>query len=409
MTDENNGRIEPPTAADTDEVPAVVLDELSAAFADPVDYDFDDPNIDRLLGIGEDQPAEDQPAEEQPAEEQSAEEQPAAEAEPPAEPEVPVEEPAAAAEEAPRKVIVIEETDQPDAVYLDDEAEQRLREVHGGEERSTIVISDLDEGIHTEPPPSRTPSMDPRVRDRRVAVGKAKSKRRLIWSAAIAGVIVVVVGVLALLGSKVFDVEDIRVQGASYSAAAIQPILDDLRGDPVLLVDTQKIERQLEASPWVERARVSTDFPHGLDVDIRERIPLAYFVGSDGGVRVIDRDGRVLDILTGGLPAEVIELVGTHPDTAVGASAGSIYASAATLARGLPPQIRNLLESIAVDPTNNELALNLRAEGTQPALTVRLGPPSDLTVKIARLLQAFDQGVEGITTIDVSTEEVSQR
>lgn len=412
-------RIEPPTH-DTDEVPEIVLDELSAAFADRVDYDFDDPNIDRLLGIGEesadesadepsaveqdaDEPAAEEPAADEPLDGESAD---APSAEPdrePADPEPTV------AEETPRKVIIIEETDQPDAVYLDDEAEQRLREVHGSAERSTIVISDLDQGVGTEQPPSRTPSMDPRVRDRRVAVGKAKSRRRMIWGGAIAAVVLVIVGVLALLGSKVFDVRDVRVQGAVYSSPAIQPILDSVLGKPVLLVDTQDIERQLEATPWVERAKVSTDFPHGLDVDIRERVPLAYFVGSDGGVRIIDRDGRVVEILSGGIPAEVVELVGTHPDTAVGQMAGAIYASAATLAKGLPPQVRNLLTSIAVDPTNNELALNLRAEGTQLAMTVRLGTPDDLTVKIARLLQAFEQGVEGITTIDVSTEEVSQR
>ena len=43
-----------PRPGDDGHVPDAVLDELSAAFAEPdpaVEYDFDDPSIDRLLGL----------------------------------------------------------------------------------------------------------------------------------------------------------------------------------------------------------------------------------------------------------------------------------------------------------------------------------------------------------------------
>jgi cell division protein FtsQ len=54
-------------------------------------------------------------------------------------------------------------------------------------------------------------------------------------------------------------------------------VIDDLEGEPVLLVDTEAVEAKLESVPWVESARVRTDFPHTVFIDIRERRPVASF------------------------------------------------------------------------------------------------------------------------------------
>ena len=59
------------------------------------------------------------------------------------------------------------------------------------------------------------------------------------------------------------------------------------------------MERKLETIAWVESARVSTQFPHRVFIDIGELKPIATFAGSDGKFRVIDRDGRVLDVVDG--------------------------------------------------------------------------------------------------------------
>lgn len=416
----------------TEEIPAVVLNELAAVFADPTHPSGAD--RDGATPPGAADPSA--PADPVEPADPAAPDDPSAPADPvdpvePADPAEPADVDAATAPETqgeaqrspegvtpPRKVIVIDPTERPDAVYLDEDAEQRLREVHGPHDdddsgASTIVISDLDDGIVTEQPPSRLAGMDPRVRDRRAAVGRQRNRRRWIWAGAVVGVVVLVVAALAIVGSKIFDVRQINLQGATYSAAAIGPILDEVRGEPVLLVDTVDVQRRLEASPWVERAKVDTDFPHTLNVDIRERVPLAWFVGSDGGVRVIDRDGRVLDILVGGVPSEFVELTGVHPDTAPGEYAGDIYAAAATLAKGLPDQVRVLLASMDVDAANNEITLALRSsDDLTPGVadvTVRLGTPTDLTTKMARLVQVMREGFDGVTMVDVSSDEVSVR
>ncbi len=65
----------------------------------------------------------------------------------------------------------------------------------------------------------------------------------------------------------------------------------------MLRVDTDKAERELEAIPWVEAARVSADFPSSASIQLRERTPVAAYRGPDGQFRVLDSKGRVLDVL----------------------------------------------------------------------------------------------------------------
>jgi len=400
-------------------VPDTVLEELLAAFsqpeaADAKSFDFDDPSIDRLLGLGDDAPAIEEPKKSEPADEPNATTTeasnavdasasstvvltPPATADPPATP------------NPPRNVIVIGDDDRPDALYLDEEAGSRLRDVHAdeGDEtggRSTIVISDLDESSRIETLPARSSgSMDPRVRARRIAVRRAKSRKRLIWVAIGAAVVLVLVGALAVLASSLFDVRNVDVQGAVYTdPQQLSSIVAGVHGDPILLVDTRQIERQLESIAWVESARVSTQFPHTVFIDIRERKPIATFAGSDGKYRVVDRDGRVLDVVDG-VPIDYMLITGANPDVDRGQFAGRPFASAAQLAIALPPEIRALTKSIGVDATTGDLTLQLGDK-----TVAHLGVATDMSGKLVRLLSEVRGGLDGICALDVSTSEISR-
>ena len=400
-------------------VPDTVLEELLAAFSEPEaadakSFDFDDPSIDRLLGLGDDAPAIEEPKKSEPADEPNATTTeasnavdasasstvvltPPATADPPATP------------NPPRNVIVIGDDDRPDALYLDEEAGSRLRDVHAdeGDEtggRSTIVISDLDESSRIETLPARSSgSMDPRVRARRIAVRRAKSRKRLIWVAIGAAVVLVLVGALAVLASSLFDVRNVDVQGAVYTdPQQLSSIVAGVHGDPILLVDTRQIERQLESIAWVESARVSTQFPHTVFIDIRERKPIATFAGSDGKYRVVDRDGRVLDVVDG-VPIDYMLITGANPDVDRGQFAGRPFASAAQLAIALPPEIRAVTKSIGVDATTGDLTLQLGDK-----TVAHLGVATDMSGKLVRLLSEVRGGLDGICALDVSTSEISR-
>ena len=413
-----------PTRPDPEDVPDVVLEELLAAFSkqEGEAIDFDDPSIDRLLGLGESvknvEPAtlaaDADPDQTTPAEvtdsltsSNTVALAPGTTADPQ------VASPGKSVGTTPvnpaRKVIVIGDDGRPDALYLDQEAGSRLREVHTGEGddtggRSTIIISDLDESGSIEALPARSSgSMDPRVRARRIAVRRAKGRKRLIWVAIAAAILLVLVGAVAVLASSLFDVRTIDVQGAVYTdPQQLSEIVDKVRGEAILLVDTRQIERELEGIAWVESARVSTDFPHRVFIDIRERKPIATFAGSDGKFRVIDRDGRVLDVVDG-VPIDYMLVTGANPDVDRGQFAGRPFASAAQLTIALPGEIRVLTSSIGVNATTGDLTMKLGDK-----LEVQLGPTADLSSKLVRLLSQVRDGLDGICGLDVSTSEISR-
>jgi cell division septal protein FtsQ len=401
-----------------EDVPDVVLEELLAAFSaeDAEAIDFDDPSIDRMLGLGDNADNTEGDA----VWSAHGDVDDAMDATAPAEPTdsltssntvalaPPGESTGATSGNTARKVIAIDDDDRPDALYLDEESGSRLRDIHADEDdkpggRSTIVIKDLDETGSIEALPARsTGSMDPRVRARRIAVRRAKGRKRLIWVAIAAAILVVLVGAIAVLASSLFDVRTVDVQGAVYTdPAELSAIVDGLKGDAILLVDTRQIERQLESIAWVESARVATEFPHDVFIDIRERKPIATFEGSDNKFRVIDRDGRVLDVVDG-VPIDYMLVTGANPDVERGQFAGRPFASAAQLAIALPPEVRALTESIGVDATAGNLTLLLHND-----LKVQLGPAADLSGKLVRLLSVVQGGLDGICGLDVSTADIA--
>lgn len=379
-----------PTPPTGEFVPDAVLDELKAAFDAPVEEPGGDPFdpttelVDPSLGT--------------------------------------VAPPRAAPTPAATPTIVIAATDDvPDALYLDD---ARLGEVAGRTDgdgaRVTIVIGDeLDStgAFDAVAVPSR--SMDPRVRARRIAVKRAQGRRRLIWVALAVGVLLVLVATLAVFASSWFAVDRIEVQGAVYTdPVQLEAVIDTIRGEPVLLVDTAAAERELEAIAWVEVAVVRRRFPDTVLIDIRERQPLATFQGSDGQYRVIDRDGRALDVLVG-QPIDYLLLTGPAPDTEVGGLAGPPFAAAAQMVSALPAEIRAITLTASVDATTGDLGLVLVVDnpGDNPDATpgatpndtieVRLGGYDQLDNKLARLLKLVRDGLDGIVRIDVSTDDVS--
>lgn len=387
-----------------------VLEELLDAFSvdsdaqstadKPEHYDFDDPSIDRLLGI------------EAESIDAAVKGEPSKSAEPKnSKPSDAIESPKkvgrrekrAAAE---RKTIVIGGDDLPDAVPLDVEREERFLErrvVDGNQDRSTIVITDFDDvdALDASAVRATRSSGDERIRARRISVRRAEGRRRLRWVLVGLVVIAVPIATLAVLASPLFDVTEVSVQGASYAdPTLLATIVDELTGDPVLLVDTQSIEERLRADPWVERVRVETDFPHRVVIDIRERTPVAAFQGGDGRFRIIDYVGRVLDVIDG-IPIDYMLITGDHPDTARGQFAGAPYSAAADLVLLLPAEIHAITDSVGLNAATGSLSLQLAG-----GAVVQLGDASDLDEKLARLLSLLRGGLDGVCELDVSTREV---
>jgi len=296
--------------------------------------------------------------------------------------------------------------DLPDVAYLDDELE---RDSSGSK---PVFIDDDGESDAVSPSEASTRGIEPRIRQRRIGVTRSKHRRRLWWLALAATVIVVAIGVLAVLGSSMFAVDEVSVTGAVYAdQAALDAVVDDLSGTAVLLVDTAKVEAQLEAIPWVEDARVSTSFPNSASIEIRERTPVAAMMGADGLARVIDVDGRVLAAVDG-QPVALVWIAGPDTlDVAPGQFASIGYSSAASLVTKLTPDIRSRVESMLVTADGSDLVIVLTSD--RGPVEVRFGTALGENAQIEKLVRLQrtldDVGTKPVTVIDVSTSEVTVR
>ena len=180
-------------------------------------------------------------------------------------------------------------------------------------------------------------------------------------------------------------------------------MIDELVGTPVLVADTQAAERRLEAIPWVETARVRTHFPHGVDIEIRERRAIATYQGPDQRFRVLDRFGRVLDVIDN-YPFAYVLLGGPDPvDLEAGEFAPYGYAAAADLAKNLTGSIRSRVQLIEVTADGSSLVVHV-----DDGLQVRFGEARDLLIKLVRLEAVLSAGgAPDAGVIDVSTNQVT--
>lgn len=304
---------------------------------------------------------------------------------------------------------VIADDGLPDAVYLDESLPSTDAEAPATPRRATVFIDDK------EPPAALVPidvatsasRMEPRMRERRVAVRRAVGRKRLRVAAIIGGVAGLVVATLAILGSSLFSIDRVDVEGAVYSQGdQLDGVVDQLRGANVLRVDTDAIEREIEALPWVAEARVTTDFPDGATVEIRERVPVLGYLATDNRYRVLDGDGQVIAILDGH-PIDYPELFvdAPAPDLEIGQPTPRGLRGAAALVRSLADDLVARTESVAVDADGTDLRLQLVG-----GIDVRFGAASELQDKLVRLrtVLADPNPERPIPTelIDVSTNDV---
>ncbi len=288
----------------------------------------------------------------------------------------------------------------PDAVYLDGDL-SGARDPGG-----RVVIVDDDRPTVAEGTRDVRRRMEGRIRERRISVRREAGRRRLLWVAIVAAVAILLVGILAVLGSSWFGVRvaDVRVTGNVYAdPARLATIIDEVVGTPVILVDTDQMERSLEEIPWVKDAVVRTDWPFGLSVDLRERSPVLSVPGPDGLFRVLDADGRVLDVIDG-WPFEYLLLrCADLPALGVGEFASAGPTGAATLADIVTPAVRDRISLIEVDAAGTDLTMTLN-DGT----TVKFGAARELFPKLVRLETVMAAGTPvGGSRIDVSTDEVT--
>jgi len=298
------------------------------------------------------------------------------------------------------RVVSITDDDLPDAVYIEGDLDAR------SSAGRRVIIDDDDANVVSASGRDLRHQMENRVRDRRAEIRRRIVNRRTARFGVIVVVALIVVGVLTLLGSSLFGIrrESVQVTGAVYTdPVALEAVIDQAVGTPVLLFDTDAARDQLEAIPWVDTALVRTDFPFGLRIDLREREPVLSYPGPDGLFRVLDAEGRVLDVIDG-WPFEYLLLIsGDSPNLPAGAYAPVGHVGAARLADVLTGTVRDRVAELRVDAAGTDLQVVL-----DDSTRIRFGAARDLFDKLVRLETVFTASSPPAgSVIDVSTDEVT--
>ncbi|MGE0308764.1 MAG: cell division protein FtsQ/DivIB [Acidimicrobiia bacterium] len=191
-----------------------------------------------------------------------------------------------------------------------------------------------------------TVSLDSRLRHRRVDVARAEGRRRLRRLLISMATLVALTLMWIAAHSSLLGVRSISLDGSQRTDKAL--VLAALasagvhNGTPMLDARLDEATRAVEALPWVDRARVTKQWPASIEVTITERRPVAASAAADGTWRLVDRTGRVLDRLTElkpGIPTVAGAIEPGDPGTELPAQARLAYEAIARVPSSLAGEV----------------------------------------------------------------------
>jgi cell division septal protein FtsQ len=102
-------------------------------------------------------------------------------------------------------------------------------------------------------------------------------------------------GYARVMASEKLRVARVEVSGERFlSAGEVREMLGPAVGEHILTLDLVQLKSRLRASPWVADATVKRTLPDTLQVEIRERQPLA--LAEVDRLYLMDGDGALIDI-----------------------------------------------------------------------------------------------------------------
>jgi cell division protein FtsQ len=217
-----------------------------------------------------------------------------------------------------------------------------------------------------------TRAVDPRIRERWVAVRRAEGRRRLRILLVLLAVALVGTAAWVALASPLLDVDHIIVRGTVHTTPEqVASAAQIARGDAMIWVDDGAAASRVEALPWVRSAHVVRDWPGTVRITVTERTAAAW-VQSGTGPAIVDGTGRVLDRVAAA-PVDLPQVADVTRVPPVGATISP--ALGARVAGRLLGDARSGTRTIAV--TDHGVNLSL-ASGVE----IRLGPPTAVMTKV---------------------------
>jgi cell division protein FtsQ len=256
----------------------------------------------------------------------------------------------------------------------------------------------LTDDAVSDPPP-----IDPRIRQRRIAIARNQGRRRLLWLGGLSLMAALAVIGWVLLHTGLFGVRVVTVSGVHphTADAAIVATAGVGRHPPLISIDPGATAARIEALPFIASARVQRRWPDGLAIAVTERVPTLTMAGPGRGWSVLDASGRTLEVLPARPPGLIVLVghtaTGAAPPAPVGGSLPPWAGAALRVSRTLPRAFSAQVVSVTAEPDGTiDLALD-------SGITVLLGTDTELGDKYEDLAAIIAHGsLRGATTIDVS-------
>jgi cell division protein FtsQ len=242
----------------------------------------------------------------------------------------------------------------------------------------------------------RPTRIDPRIRERRIAVRRDQGRRRLQRVADLVAVLVVAAAFALAVRSPLLDVDAVEVAGADRTGAEeVAAAAGVALGDHLVDVDVRAVGRRVGTLPWVEAVTVRRSIGGTVRIEVLERTPVALALA--GGQRwLVDAAGAVIAPADEApdLAADLATLVGVGeglgPGAVLPAGAVDALAVAGRLGVAVPGAVREI--AVAED-----LVVGLVAGGE-----ARFGDARQLDAKalaLATILEEVD--LDGLARIDL--------
>jgi hypothetical protein len=297
--------------------------------------------------------------------------------------------------------------------------------------------------------------IDPRIRERLIAVRRAEGRRRLRFVCIALAVVLVGAASFGITHSSLLAVHHVEVTGIAHTGRSEVLTTAGLRSGSLMLdVHPDQMARRLGALPWVEIATVSRHWPNSVEIRIRERQAVAVVGAGPGRFALVDLSGRVLAVALGGTPASAASSASAVPSASAAsatsaasampsapAAASGAASTAAGSSQGAAAQLPNVVglhpagapgTTFAGDPAAvnalmlvaavgrglapataaRVVAVQVAADGqltatVTPSLTVRFGPPDSVDAKVLALGTLLGRAdLKGVSTIDVRVPDV---
>jgi len=236
-------------------------------------------------------------------------------------------------------------------------------------------------------------TMDHRIAERRHEVTEERARGRLRWLIWLVLLVVAAAAAIWFVNSPILSIRTVTVTGADRTdPTAVAEGLGVRSGTPTISIDGGAIEAALLTSPWVAEVDVRVSWPGSVEIDVRERVPLASMT-TDLGVFDVAVDGVLVGRSEGGSVPPIIQSGRTGATREGDRISHAATLGAIEFVAGLSPALRrSTTVTIAGDTVGAVVDRH----------NVVLGRPVDMTFKAAAVEAVIATGLEEGSRLDVT-------